>query len=348
MPKLSVLVLSLVGAMALGAHAVAMVEEVASAESEAAIEVEIAEFGPLRVAFTEHTGSFDKMGEAIPALYAELGKQGIMPAGAPMGIYYDDPASVLEEKLRWEIAVRVPQKAEPAEPLKVKTIAKCMVARAQYKGSIEKTGEVYELLAREALEHDHVPVGPAMQLFTSQPKDGMIECTVMFVVEKAPPLEVEFVEFGPQTVAYVAHTGGYGQIPKAIQELFGALKAQGIEPGGPLMGIYFNDPDWTPEEELQWEIVVPVAGESDVAEPLKVKTIEKCTVARAAYKGPMDKLSAAYSALFGQAAEQGYAVVGPGMELVGQAPKDGVYECTIMFPVHKLDATEKQDRDQPE
>ena len=97
MPKMSVLVLSLVGAMALSGHAGAMVEAVAPDEAAAEVEVEIAEFGPVRVAFTEHTGSFEQMAKAIPVLYAELGKQGVMPGGAPMGIYYNDPQTVAEE-----------------------------------------------------------------------------------------------------------------------------------------------------------------------------------------------------------------------------------------------------------
>jgi effector-binding domain-containing protein len=348
MAKMSVLVVFAAGAIALGAQAAEVLEEAAPAEGELDVEVEIGEFGPMRVAFTEHTGTFDQIAVAIPALYAELGKQGITPLGAPMGIYYNDPQAVPEEKLRWEIAVPVPEKAEPAEPLKVKTIAKCTVVRAEYEGPADKTGDVYELLGFEALARDHVPVGPAMEVFKSQPKNGVIKCTVMFVVEKAPPLDVEIVEFGPQTIAYTAHTGGYGQIPAAIEELFKVLEAQQIEVGGPLMAIYLNDPVWTPEEDLKWQIAVPVSDLVDVTEPLEVKRIDKCTVARAAYKGPVDKLSRAYLALCGRALKRGYSPDGPAMELLGQPPENGVYECTIMFSVHKMDAAHEQQQAEDE
>ncbi len=344
MVRVSFLTLLVVGALAGAACAGEVAVELKPAEKQPQLEVEIGEFGPVHVAFTEHTGSFEKIGKAISSLFRELGEQGIKPAGPVMGIYQDDPKSVPEEKLRWEVAIEMPEAAVPNEPLKVKTIAKCTVARAEYKGPVEGIGEVYELLVREAFRHDYIPVGPAVELFIGPPKDGVIECTAMYVVEKAPPLEVEFVAFGPETVVYAEHTGSYDQMPKAVEAFLAALKKQGIEPAGPLMGIYLNDPRETPEDKLLWEIAAPVEGEPELAEPLKLKTIKKCTVARAAYKGPVEELSVAYMALFGQMIKRDYILAGPAMELLGKAPKDGVYECTIMFPVRRLHRIHEPER----
>jgi DNA gyrase inhibitor GyrI len=326
----------LVAALAGAAQAGEVGEAVMAADEQPAIEVEIVEFGPVPVAFTAHTGSFEKIGEAIPALLRGLGEQRIVPSGPVMGIFHNDPKSVPEEKLRWEVAIEVPEAAVPNKPLKARVIPKCTVARAEYKGPAQEIGAVYQALVREALTRGYVPAGPAIELFGGAPEDGVIECTAMFVVRKAPPLEVEFVGFGPQTVAYSAHTGSYKQIPKAIEAFRGALGKQGIEPEGPLMGIYFSDPNWTPEEELQWEIAAPVPAELDVAEPLDVKRIKKCTVARAAYTGPEEELSVAYLALLGQAARREYVPVGPAIQIFGEAPKDGEIECTIMFVVRRL------------
>ena len=341
MVRVSFMTLLVVGALAGAAQAGAELEP---AEKQPQPEVEIGEFGPVHVAFTEHTGSFEKIGKAISSFFRELGEQGIKPAGPVMGIYHDDPKSVPEEKLRWEVAIEVPEAAVPNEPLKVKTIAKCTVARAEYKGPVEGIGKIYELLVREAFRRDYIPVGPAVELFTGPPKDGVIECTAMYVVEKAPPLEVEFVTFGPETVVYAEHTGSYDQMPKAVEAFLAALKTQGIEPDGPLMAIYLNDPHETPEDKLLWEIAAPIEGEPEVAGPLKLKTIKKCTVARAAYKGPVEEVSAAYMALFGQMIKRDYILAGPPMELPGKAPKDGVYECTIMFPVRRLHRIHQPDR----
>lgn len=329
----SVLVLGLVGALAGAAHAG---EAVLPAGEQPPLEMEIVEFGPVPVAFTAHTGSFEKIGEAIPALLRELGEQRIVPSGPVMGIFYDDPKSVPEEKLRWEVAIEVPEAAVPNKPLKARVIPKCTVARAEYKGPAQETGAVYQALVREAFTRGYVPVGPAIELFGRAPEDGVIECTAMCVVRKAPPLEVAIAAFGPETVVYAEHTGSFEKIPGAIAAFTEALDGQGIKPDGALMVIFHDDPAATPEGELRWEIAVPVPAELDVAEPLKLRTMAKCTVARAVYKGPAEELSVAYLALLAQAARREYVPVGPAIGIFGEAPKDGEIECTIMFVVRRL------------
>ena len=336
MVRLALLVVAefLVVALAYGAEVEAGLQPV---ETETPVEVEIVEFGPVHVACAMHTGPFDGIPAAIEQLGAELEKQGIKAAGETMIIYHSDPQTVPPEKLQWEIVVPIADEAKPVEPLKARDIEKCTVAKAHYEGPVEEMTPFYYGLVRGAFGKGYVPVGPAIETPDAEQKEGLYSSTVMFVVRKAPKLEVTFEPYGPQTIVFVEHTGSYDQIPKAIDAFIAEVEKQKVKGTGPLLGIYHNDPGGTPPDELKWDVAVAVAEGTKVAEPLKTRELPECTMAQAKYSGPVDGLADAYTALFMEVGKKGYVPAGPPMEQFGEEPKDGQYACTIMWPVRKLE-----------
>jgi hypothetical protein len=76
------------------------------------------------------------------------------------------------------------------------------------------------------------------------------------------------VQTAPRThILFRDVKGSYSQHPAVLAELrryVAIAKAQAV---GPVMGIYPMDPDLTPEDELQWQVAVPVAASLQVQRP---------------------------------------------------------------------------------
>jgi effector-binding domain-containing protein len=69
-------------------------------------------------------------------------------------------------------------------------------------------------------------------------------------------IQASQVPGGKQGVAL--HTGRYGDITPAYDALTEFVKEQGFEPTGVSYEFYLNDPEETPPEELQTQIVFPL------------------------------------------------------------------------------------------
>ncbi len=308
----SVLVLFLVGALAGAAHAgVAVLPP----DEQPPLEMEIVEFGPVHVAYTEHRGSYEKLGKAISGLFKELGKQDVEYSGSLMAIYYDSPEEVPESDLRWDVAVEVPEGTQVAGPLGVKVLPRCVVARTHYKGPPENIGPVYERLVGEAVARGFVPVGPAIEAYAAMPTARSVQSTIMFVVEEPGRrgIGAELVIMEPQLLAFTEHAGGAEQIGPATEAFFAELEAQGVEPAGPLMHVFLSGPGELPEEELRWRVAIRIHGEREVGEPLMLEGVPERIVARTAFWGPDEALPEVYGRLAEYAMGRGYVPKGPAL-----------------------------------
>lgn len=59
-------------------------------------------------------------------------------------------------------------------------------------------------------------------------------------------------------LGFALHTGRYGDIAPAYDTLTQFVKEQGYEPSGISFEFYLNDPQETPQEKLQTQIVFPL------------------------------------------------------------------------------------------
>ena len=101
----------------------------------------------------------------------------------------------------------------------------------------------------------------------------------------------------------VAHTGPYLKVSDAFMRIGAWVMQQGlIGPGAKMIGIYYDDPDTTPEAQLRAKACfMPADGAPDV-EP--APPVERATVAGGEYAvllhtGPYADLKAAYQWLYG-------------------------------------------------
>lgn len=100
--------------------------------------------------------------------------------------------------------------------------------------------------------------------------------------------------------AGVDHRGSYMQIDQAMGRLFSALAASGNLPAQPAMfGMFFDDPDFGPEDELRSRACLPMGPGADIAAPLVETILRGGLYARLSYTGPYADMPGAYRWLLG-------------------------------------------------
>jgi AraC family transcriptional regulator len=126
--------------------------------------------------------------------------------------------------------------------------------------------------------------------------------------------EVVIQDTTPFTYAYLECSGSYNQIPAKIGVFMPEFFKQNLMPAGNFFGMYLNAPGQVKEEELQWRLAFPVAGESVVAAPLQKGECQATKIAVYLYVGPYEKVGDAYAKMFEFIAKNGYKAAGPTIE----------------------------------
>jgi AraC family transcriptional regulator len=81
--------------------------------------IEVRHIPPTSLLSVDHVGSYMDIGRAFETLFGRAGAQGLLsPQTRMIGVYYDDPSAVAEEKLRSSAAIVAPADAEAAAPLR--------------------------------------------------------------------------------------------------------------------------------------------------------------------------------------------------------------------------------------
>jgi DNA-binding transcriptional MerR regulator len=150
--------------------------------------------------------------------------------------------------------------------------------------------------------------------------------------------EVALKEISAQSVASVRDNLPIDQIDQLFGEIFGYLGRQGVRPGGPLIGIYYDEEFH--EEDVDVEIVVPVAG--PVLEGDRVKGRDLPGIKQAAcavHQGGYETIGGTHGLLMQWIEENGYHLAGPTREVYLQGPESGddpsTYVTEIQIPVTK-------------
>jgi AraC family transcriptional regulator len=108
-------------------------------------------------------------------------------------------------------------------------------------------------------------------------------------------------KIAPIALVGVRHTGSYMQISKAFEMLFGTLYARGLaEPQMRMIGVYFDDPDLVPAEQLR--SIACVACDSTIAiePPLEALLLDGGEYAVLRHKGPYADMYKAYQWLYAE------------------------------------------------
>lgn len=118
--------------------------------------------------------------------------------------------------------------------------------------------------------------------------------------EDAAGFPIEIVDLPPLRCASVPHRGSYMQIDRAMGRLFDALgKQRLLDNGTRMIGLFLDDPDLVPTEDLRSKACAPMADGAVLAEPLEQTIIRSGPYARLRYQGPYADMRGAYRWLLG-------------------------------------------------
>jgi AraC family transcriptional regulator len=147
----------------------------------------------------------------------------------------------------------------------------------------------------------------------------------------------------PQKLAYIEHTGTYGEIPydKFYDKLYSWAKEKKVRPGMKALGIFHDDPDQIPPERCRSEICIPIYGDVESDEEIKIKELPSMEVAQIKHKGSSEEYKNSYKTLSDWIESNGYELAGPSMEVYTKKPKMAgdkvIIYANIQAPIKKKD-----------
>ena len=145
----------------------------------------------------------------------------------------------------------------------------------------------------------------------------------------------------PMTLAYIEHTGDYGEIPfdEYISKLYGWAKKQKARPGFKAIGIYHDNPEEKPPAECRSEIGIPIKGTANPDEEIKIKELPAMDVVVIKHKAPASQYEETYKKLSEWMEENGYEWAGPSMEEYTKKPKvvggETIIYANVQAPIKK-------------
>ncbi len=107
-------------------------------------EVQVKDVKAMTVMSLPFTGSYEQTQDKLDELMSWLLRVGHPAAGAPMGLYYDDPSKVAVDDLRAEICVPIEESCEGAEEVRRKDLPAAQVACAIHQGPYHEIPKLYE------------------------------------------------------------------------------------------------------------------------------------------------------------------------------------------------------------
>jgi AraC family transcriptional regulator len=107
-------------------------------------EVQVKDVKAMTVMSLPFTGSYEQTQEKLDELMSWLLRVGHPASGAPLGLYYDDPAKVAADDLRGEVCVPIEEPCEPAEEILRKELPSVRVACAIHQGPYHEIPRLYE------------------------------------------------------------------------------------------------------------------------------------------------------------------------------------------------------------
>lgn len=111
-------------------------------------------------------------------------------------------------------------------------------------------------------------------------------------------MEVHIIQQSPIRIAKVRHTGPYEQIGSAFERLWEWVQAHDV-PASRMIGLYYDNPDFIPTDELRSAACVEIPHSYDVVNrsgtPIEVGMISGGDYATTRYMGPYEKMGAVWS-----------------------------------------------------
>jgi len=138
------------------------------------IQVTVKKIEPMTVASLSMKGPYTQISEAFSKLYGWIAEKGYVPAGPPLGVYFNAPGQVPDSELLWEVRSPIVGDIHLSRPdergVGVKRLKSTQVAATMHKGPFDELGKTYEALAAWIIENGYEIAGPAEEVYLSDPQ----------------------------------------------------------------------------------------------------------------------------------------------------------------------------------
>ena len=137
----------------------------------AAEEVAVKEVAPVKYACMARQGDFSQIPATFEQLFKWVEGKEVKPAGAPFGMYYDNPKEVPVDSCKWELCVPITADIEGDSLAQVKSLDKMEVAFVMHKGAHDKVAPKWEALYGWISSNGYAPAGTGMEVYLKCPKE---------------------------------------------------------------------------------------------------------------------------------------------------------------------------------
>ncbi|RDV80719.1 GyrI-like domain-containing protein [Ammonifex thiophilus] len=147
-------------------------------------------------------------------------------------------------------------------------------------------------------------------------------------------MEVTIKELPPTKVAYLRKKGDMESFPLAVHELEKWIVNAGLTVAGPPVLVYLSNPVGMPYPFREWEVQIPVTGETEVTEGenVGVKDLPSRKVACVRHQGGFKAIEFLLPGFFRAIYEQGYRLEGPAEEVYPEL-KEGEIDPEVVTEV---------------
>ena len=128
-------------------------------------------------------------------------------------------------------------------------------------------------------------------------------------------LNIQVERFGGFKIASIRVKGPYTRISEAFKILVAWLIQRQATVEGPPFGIFYNSPEDTEPENLDWEIGFPISGEVEGNETVSVRLMPEKLSITALHRGSYEKINETYQKIYQYASSNNYTPEGPIIEM---------------------------------
>jgi AraC family transcriptional regulator len=121
--------------------------------------------------FMEFGGPYDKVEKSVQTFMGEFFKQGLVPTGALLGVYFNDPNQVKPEELKWNLGFPVSKEADVRTPLKKVEFKHKTVAVYLHIGPYENWDKAYEKIFKYIEDKGYKIIWPLYDKYLNNPKE---------------------------------------------------------------------------------------------------------------------------------------------------------------------------------
>lgn len=151
----------------------AIADFTASAKEECIMNVRIDKLAPAKLAFVQHIGPYDKVGDAWNKLMGWAGPRGLLgPRMRYFGLCYSDPDVTPAEKIQYQACLVVGSDVRPEGEIGVQDFDGGEYAVALHKGPYRNIGETYALICGQWLPTSGRKLGspPSVERYLNDPR----------------------------------------------------------------------------------------------------------------------------------------------------------------------------------